>query len=114
MSSLFDLHVKFQIRAECLATRYDAALFNMSYFGKFWLKGPQAQVCLRCKQFSRKFCIKSAFSQAAANWIFSNQVEAPIGKTIYTCMLNERAGIEADLTVSVLGTEEVISFRSTM
>ena len=35
-----------QIRAECLATRYRAALFNMSYFGKFWLKGPDAQVVL--------------------------------------------------------------------
>ena len=36
----------YQIRAECLATRYRAALFNMSYFGKFWLKGPDAQVVL--------------------------------------------------------------------
>ena len=27
-----------------MSTRYHAALFNMSYFGKFWLKGPDAQV----------------------------------------------------------------------
>ena len=48
-------------------------------------------------------------------------METSIGKTIYTCMLNKRAGIEADLTVSRLGTEEVLSltilfnpyFRST-
>ena len=33
-----------QIRAECLTTRYRAALFNMSCFGKFWLRGPDAQV----------------------------------------------------------------------
>ena len=37
-------------------------------------------------------------------------METNIGKTIYTCMLNKRAGIEADLTVSRLGTEEVKPF----
>ena len=39
-----DADISFQIRAECLATRYRAALFNMSYFGKFWLKGAEAKV----------------------------------------------------------------------
>jgi hypothetical protein len=36
-------------------------------------------------------------------------MDVPIGKTVYTCMLNKRAGVEADLTVSVRGTEEVLS-----
>jgi hypothetical protein len=35
-------------------------------------------------------------------------MDVPIGKTVYTCMLNKRAGVEADLTVSVRGTEEVL------
>ena len=35
------------------------------------------------------------------------RMDVPIGKTVYTCMLNKRAGVEADLTVSMLGTEEV-------
>ena len=39
----------FQIKAECLSTRYNAALFNMSYFGKFWLHGPDAQVLIYLK-----------------------------------------------------------------
>ena len=50
------------------------------------------------------FCL-----QAAADWVFSNQMQVPVGKTVYTCMLNKRAGIEADLTVSVLGSEKVIN-----
>ena len=53
------------------------------------------------------FCIHF-YTKAAADWIFSNQVHAPVGKTVYTCMLNKRAGIEADLTVSIAGTPQVI------
>ena len=71
-----------QIRAECLATRTAAALFNMSYFGKFYLTGPEAQ--------------------QAADWIFSARMDGEEGKTVYTCMLNAAGGIEADLTVSMI------------
>jgi len=70
------------IRFECLATRTAAGLFNMSYFGKFYLTGPDAR--------------------AAADWIFTNKMDALPGTTVYTCMLNKNAGIEADLTVSML------------
>merc|ERR1712032_1611985 len=72
------------IRAECLATRTTAGLFNMSYFGKFYLTGPDAQ--------------------AAVDWIFTAPMTGTEGKTIYTCMLNKGAGIEADLTVSIIGS----------
>jgi len=74
------------IRAECLATRTTAGLFNMSYFGKFYLTGPDAQ--------------------AAADWVFTAPMDGMEGKTIYTCMLNKSAGIEADLTVSVIDSGE--------
>jgi len=70
------------IRAECLATRTSAGLFNMSYFGKFYLTGPDAQ--------------------KAADWVFSARMDGDPGKTVYTCMLNKAGGIEADLTVSVI------------
>ena len=62
----------------------------MSYFGKYYLTGPEAQ--------------------EAADWIFSARMDGEVGKTIYTCMLNEKAGIEADLTVSVIdsGTGSVV------
>ena len=54
----------------------------MSYFGKYYLTGPEAQ--------------------EAADWIFSARMDGEVGRTIYTCMLNDKAGIEADLTVSVI------------
>jgi len=77
-------HPKIQdnIRVECLATRTAAGLFNMSYFGKFYLTGPDAH--------------------AAVEWIFTNKMDGVTGKTVYTCMLNKMAGIEADLTVSII------------
>ena len=58
----------------------------MSYFGKFYLTGPDAQ--------------------AAADYIFSARMDGLEGKTVYTCMLNEQAGIEADLTVSIINSGE--------
>ena len=54
----------------------------MSYFGKYYLTGPDAQ--------------------KAADWIFTARMDGEQGKTIYTCMLNKQAGIEADLTVSLI------------
>lgn len=44
----------------------------MSYFGKFYLTGPDAQ--------------------AAADWIFSARMDGAPGKVAYTCMLNSQAG----------------------
>ena len=51
-----------QIKAECLGCRQNAAIFNMSYFGKFYLTGPDAQ--------------------AATNFIFTNNVDLNPGKSI--------------------------------
>ncbi|KAG8447493.1 hypothetical protein GDO86_014842 [Hymenochirus boettgeri] len=70
------------IRGECLMCRNKAAVFNMSYFGKFYLVGPDAK--------------------KAANWLFTADINKPPGKTVYTCMLNRRGGTESDLTVSSL------------
>lgn len=70
------------IREECLACRRAAAVFNMSYFGKFYLLGVDAR--------------------KAADWLFSADVNRPPGSTVYTCMLNHRGGTESDLTVSRL------------
>ncbi|XP_051893204.1 sarcosine dehydrogenase, mitochondrial isoform X2 [Pristis pectinata] len=69
-----------QIKSECMTCRNAAAVFDMSYFGKFYLVGPDAK--------------------KAADWLFSADVSTSIGKTVYTCMLNSRGGAESDLTVS--------------
>ena len=49
----------FQIKEECLACRGAAAVFDMSYFGKFFLLGPDAR--------------------KAADWLFSADVSRPPG-----------------------------------
>ncbi|XP_036833571.1 sarcosine dehydrogenase, mitochondrial [Oncorhynchus mykiss] len=70
------------IKNECLTCRHGVSVFNMSYFGKFYLTGPDAK--------------------KAADWLFSADVNKIPGSTVYTCMLNKRGGSEADLTVSRL------------
>uniref|UniRef100_A0A6I8NGA3 Sarcosine dehydrogenase, mitochondrial n=1 Tax=Ornithorhynchus anatinus TaxID=9258 RepID=A0A6I8NGA3_ORNAN len=73
------------IKKECLTCRGAAAVFDMSYFGKFYLLGPDAR--------------------KAADWLFSADVSKAPGSTVYTCMLNARGGAESDLTVSSLAPE---------
>uniref|UniRef100_A0A3Q1ETL4 Sarcosine dehydrogenase, mitochondrial n=1 Tax=Acanthochromis polyacanthus TaxID=80966 RepID=A0A3Q1ETL4_9TELE len=70
------------IKSECLSCRHSVAVFDMSYFGKFYLTGPDAK--------------------KAADWLFTADVNKKPGSTVYTCMLNKRGGAEADLTVSRL------------
>uniref|UniRef100_A0A8C4II66 Sarcosine dehydrogenase n=1 Tax=Dicentrarchus labrax TaxID=13489 RepID=A0A8C4II66_DICLA len=70
------------IKSECLSCRNGVAVFDMSYFGKFYLTGPDAK--------------------KAADWLFTADVNKKPGSTVYTCMLNKRGGAEADLTVSRL------------
>jgi 4-methylaminobutanoate oxidase (formaldehyde-forming) len=60
------------------AAREAAALFDQTSFAKFILKGPDAE--------------------AALGWIAANRVDRPVGRVIYTQMLNDRGGIECDLT----------------
>nr|XP_028570537.1 sarcosine dehydrogenase, mitochondrial isoform X2 [Podarcis muralis] len=76
------------IRNECLTCRNALAVFDMSYFGKFYLVGPEAK--------------------RAADWLFTADVSKPPGATVYTCMLNMRGGVESDLTVSAIdpGTQD--------
>lgn len=70
------------IEQECKAARERVAIFDMSYFGNYYLTGPDAQ--------------------KAADWIFTNDMQKSAGQTSYTCMLNAQAGVESDLTVSFI------------
>ena len=71
-----------QIAAEALACRNNAALFDLSYFAKLYLTGPDAK--------------------QAADWLFTaNTDKEPDGVT-YTCSLNDNGGVEADLVVMPL------------
>jgi 4-methylaminobutanoate oxidase (formaldehyde-forming) len=62
------------------AVREGVGLFDQSSFGKFVLEGPDAEAVL--------------------NRICANDISVPVGRVVYTQWLNERGGIEADLTVT--------------
>ncbi|HYI35018.1 MAG TPA: FAD-dependent oxidoreductase [Thermoleophilaceae bacterium] len=76
------------IGAECLATRDAAALFDQSSFAKLDVRGPGAA--------------------AALSRLCANDVAGDVGRAVYTQLLNDGGGIEADLTVTRTGEE---SFR---
>ncbi|CAG9805929.1 unnamed protein product [Chironomus riparius] len=72
------------IGKEAQSCRENAVVFNQSYFCKVFLTGLQAE--------------------EAAKWIFTADLNKPSNKTIYTCALNSRGGVEIDLTVTTLDT----------
>jgi 4-methylaminobutanoate oxidase (formaldehyde-forming) len=68
------------------ACRERVALFEQTSFAKFRLKGPDAA--------------------RALSWVAANDVEKPVGHVIYTQMLNDKGGIECDLTVARVAEDE--------
>ncbi len=70
---------------ECLAVRESVGLFDQTSFAKFLVEGPDALDLL------------NALSVA--------DVDAPLGKAVYTQWCNDRGGIEADLTVNRLADD---------
>ena len=52
-----------------------------------------------------KFLVVGRDAEAALSWIAANDVAKPAGSLVYTQMLNQRGGIECDLTVSRLAED---------
>lgn len=69
-------------KAEHLAVRTGAGVFDMTSFGKIRVEGRDA-----CRFLNR---------------VCSAEVDVPVGRIVYTMFLNGRGGIEADLTVTRL------------
>ena len=70
------------MRAECDAVRTAVGIFDQSSFAKFSVSGPDALAVLER--------------------LSANAIDVPPGRGVYTQWLNERGGIEADLTVTRL------------
>jgi glycine cleavage system aminomethyltransferase T/glycine/D-amino acid oxidase-like deaminating enzyme len=68
---------------ECRAVRDAVGLFDQSSFAKFLVEGADAATVL--------------------NRICCNDIDVPAGRVVYTQWLNERGGIESDLTVTRTG-----------
>jgi 4-methylaminobutanoate oxidase (formaldehyde-forming) len=67
------------------ACREDVVVFDQTSFAKFVLKGRDALTVLQ------RLC--------------ANEIDVPIGRMVYTAMLNERGGFESDLTITRLGAD---------
>jgi 4-methylaminobutanoate oxidase (formaldehyde-forming) len=68
------------------ACREDAVVFDQTSFSKFILKGRDALAVLQ------RLC--------------ANEMDLPVGRMVYTAMLNARGGFESDLTIVRLGAAE--------
>jgi 4-methylaminobutanoate oxidase (formaldehyde-forming) len=62
------------------ACREDVVVFDQTSFGKFVFKGRDALAVLQ------RLC--------------ANELDVPVGKMVYTAMLNDRGGFESDLTIT--------------
>jgi sarcosine dehydrogenase len=52
-----------------------------------------------------KFVLEGADAPAALDWICANDVRRPVGSLVYTQMLDDRGGIQCDLTVCRTGEQ---------
>lgn len=74
------------IAVEHAATREAAGLFDFTSFSKCEMEGRGALEILR--------------------WLTDNEMDKPVGAVTYTQMLNARGGVECDLTVTRLGSDQ--------
>lgn len=79
-------------RAECQAVRDRVGLFDQTCFAKFLVQGRD--------------------SAALLNRLSTANVDVPPGRIVYTQWLNERGGIEADLTITRLTEDEYLVVTS--
>lgn len=68
------------VAREHTAVRSAAVLIDQTSFAKLELQGPDAT--------------------SALNWLAANDIDRPVGSLVYTQMLNDKGGIECDVTVA--------------
>ena len=70
------------------ATRTGVSLVDMTSFSKFLVKGRD--------------------SEAVLQYLMANDVAVPVGRTVYSAMLNERGGFESDLTLTRIAADQYL------
>ena len=78
--------------AEQTATRQRVAVFDQTSFSKYLVSGEDAEEALQ--------------------WLCTNDVAVPPGRTVYTGMLNDRGTYESDITVTRLSATEFLLVAS--
>lgn len=59
-----------------------------------------------------KYAVAGADSVSTLQWLCSADVDVPVGRTVYTAMLNARGTYEADVTVTRVGAEDFLVVSS--
>ncbi len=77
---------------ECRAAREDVVILDQSSFGKHLIQGRDACDCLQ--------------------YMCAGDINVPVGKLVYTHMLNNRGGIETDITVNRLSETQFLVISS--
>lgn len=77
-----------RLAAESAAARDRAALIDQSCYGKLLVRGPDAL--------------------GALNRVSANEIDVPVGRSVYTHWLNERGGIEADVVILRLEEQQFL------
>jgi heterotetrameric sarcosine oxidase gamma subunit len=78
--------------AEHANTRENVTVFDQTSFSKYRLVGPDAE--------------------AALQWLCTADVAVPVGRTVYTGMLNERGTYESDVTLTRIAPDEYLIVSS--
>ena len=78
--------------AEQVNTRTAVTVFDQTSFSKYLVVGPDAERALQ--------------------WLCTNDVAVPVGRSVYTGMLNARGTYESDLTVTRTGPQEFLVVSS--
>jgi heterotetrameric sarcosine oxidase gamma subunit len=78
--------------AEQASTRSGVTVFDQTSFSKLRLVGPDAEAVLQ--------------------WLCTADVAVPVGRTVYTGMLNERGTYESDVTLTRVSQEEFLIVSS--
>ncbi len=74
------------------ATRHAVAIFDETSFGKLLIKGRDAERLLQ--------------------WLCTADVAVPVGRVVYTGLLNSRGGYEADVTITRIANDEYLYVTS--
>jgi len=74
--------------AEHLATREHVALYDLTAFTKIEVSGPGALAFLE--------------------YMAANRIDRPLGKVVYTALLNQNGGIKCDLTITRIAPDKFI------
>jgi 4-methylaminobutanoate oxidase (formaldehyde-forming) len=86
---------------------------TLSYGRKHWFKFHAAEhhavrngVALLDLSSMSNFLVQGAGAEEALNRISGNNIAVPVGQCVYTQWMNERGGVEADLTITRLSESE--------